>query len=385
MKGQNEYIKATDEGYRKAIGYFEKAIDLDPQFAKAHAGMAICYYFLDLFKEEKKFLAELNNHADKALLYDPKLDDALVSKALFYLNNKEFVLAVPYLEKALEYNPNSAQVINMLSNFYANYSPNTEKYLEYALRGLQLNIAAYDSITTSYLYLHLSNALIQSGFVEEALKYVDVSLDYNPANPFSNYAKAYMLYGKNHDWDETRSLVLAEWKKDTTRLDILQDVAKAYYYKRDYDSAYFFYEKFIRQREAAQLDIYRQTHADIALVFEKLGKIDKAKEYFSDYLAFFSTDNSIYKNIALSGYYAHHGDFEKALHYLELFSEEENYQYWVVLFPDDPLTDKIKDLPEYQRLRKRIEDKFWENHRRLRKTLESKGLLDATSLVIRKE
>uniref|UniRef100_UPI0040485703 helix-turn-helix domain-containing protein n=2 Tax=Roseivirga sp. TaxID=1964215 RepID=UPI0040485703 len=385
LKGQNEYIKATDEGYRKAIGYFEKAIDLDPQFAKAHAGMAICYYFLDLFKEEKKFLAELNNHADKALLYDPKLDDALVSKALFYLNNKEFVLAVPYLEKALEYNPNSAQVINMLSNFYANYSPNTEKYLEYALRGLQLNIAAYDSITTSYLYLHLSNALIQSGFVEEALKYVDVSLDYNPANPFSNYAKAYMLYGKNHDWDETRSLVLAEWKKDTTRLDILQDVAKAYYYKRDYDSAYFFYEKFIRQREAAQLDIYRQTHADIALVFEKLGKIDKAKEYFSDYLAFFSTDNSIYKNIALSGYYAHHGDFEKALHYLELFSEEENYQYWVVLFPDDPLTDKIKDLPEYQRLRKRIEDKFWENHRRLRKTLESKGLLDATSLVIRKE
>lgn len=385
LKGQNEYIKATDEGYRMAIGYFEKAIDLDPEFAKAHAGMAICYYFLDLFKEEKQYLAELNNHSDKALLYDPKLDDALLSKALYYLNNKEFVQAVPYLEKALEYNPNSAQVINMLSNFYANYSPNTEKYLEYALKGLQLNVAAYDSVTTSYLYLHLSNALIQTGFVEEALKYVDISLDYNPWNPFSKYVKAYMLYGKNHDWDETRGLVLTEWKKDTTRLDILQDLAKAYYFNRDFDSAHYYYAKFIKLREAAELDIYRQENATIAFVFEKVGKVDKAKEYFSDYLEFISNDQSIYKNLALSVYYAHHDDFDKALHYLELFSEEENYMYWVVLFPYDPLTDKIKDLPEHKRLMKKIEDKFWENHRRLRETLESKGLLEATSLVIRKE
>ncbi|MFT6969639.1 MAG: TolB-like protein/AraC-like DNA-binding protein/Tfp pilus assembly protein PilF [Roseivirga sp.] len=384
LKGQNEFIMATDEGYREAIIFFNKAIDLDPEFARAHAGIAICYHYLDLFKEEKKYLAEINNHSDKALLYDPKLDEALISKAIYYMHNKEFVKAVPYLEKALEYNPNSAQVINMLSDFYANYVPNTGKYLEYALKGFQLNIAAYDSSTASYLYLNLSNALIQSGFADEALKYVDVSLDYNPANPFSNYVRAYMLYAINHDWDETKHLLLVEWKKDTSRLDILQDLAKAYYYIRDYDSAYYYYNKFIDQREVAHLDIYRHQHATIALVLEKVGLVEESKWYFDDYLAFFSEDQSIYKDLSLSVYYAHHNDFEKALHHLELFSNEDNFQYWVVLFPDNPLTDKIKDLPEYQRLLKKIETKFWKNHNRLRKTLESQGLIEMPTVAIKR-
>jgi TolB-like protein/AraC-like DNA-binding protein len=384
LKGQNEFIMATDEGYREAIIFFNKAIDLDPEFARAHAGIAICYHYLDLFKEEKKYLAEINNHSDKALLYDPKLDEALISKAIYYMHNKEFVKAVPYLEKALEYNPNSAQVINMLSDFYANYVPNTGKYLEYALKGFQLNIAAYDSSTASYLYLNLSNALIQSGFADEALKYVDVSLDYNPANPFSNYVRAYMLYAKNHDWDETKHLLLVERKKDTSRLDILQDLAKAYYYIRDYDSAYYYYNKFIDQREVAHLDIYRHQHATIALVLEKVGLVEESKWYFDDYLAFFSEDQSIYKDLSLSVYYAHHNDFEKALHHLELFSNEDNFQYWVVLFPDNPLTDKIKDLPEYQRLLEKIETKFWKNHNRLRKTLESQGLIEMPTVTIKK-
>jgi TolB-like protein/AraC-like DNA-binding protein/Tfp pilus assembly protein PilF len=375
LKGQNQFSNYTDAGFNEAIIFFKKALKLDPEFARAHAGIAISYHFLGMFKEEKQYLSEINEHADKALLFDPKSDEALMSKAIYYMHNKEFVKAVPYLEKALEYNPNSAQVINMLSDFYANYVPNTGKYLEYALKGFQLNIAAYDSSTASYLYLNLSNALIQSGFADEALKYVDVSLDYNPENPFSKYVKAYMLYAKNHDWDETRRLVLTEWKKDTTRLDILQDVAKAYYYIRDYDSAYYYYNKFIDQREAAHLDIYRHQHATIALVFEKMGFKEEADKYFADYLDFAEHDQSIYKDLNLSVYYAHLGDFEKSLKYVESFSEEDNYMYWVVLFPNDPLTDEIKDLPEYKRLLKKIETKFWKSHERIKATLVQKGLI----------
>ena len=58
--------------------------------------------------------------------------------------------------------------------------PDSQKYLEYALKGIQLNIAANDSITTSFIYLHTSNALIQNGFVKESEIYVNKSLEYNP-------------------------------------------------------------------------------------------------------------------------------------------------------------------------------------------------------------
>ena len=142
---------------------------------------------------------------------------------------KEYRLALPHLEKALEYNPNSSAVVNMLSNLYANYIPNTSKYLTYALKGIQLDIAANDSITKSYIYLNLSNALIQNGFIEEAYEYIDMSLNYDQNNYFAPYVKAFILYARNKDIEQTKALLIKELKKDTTRLDILQEVAKLHY------------------------------------------------------------------------------------------------------------------------------------------------------------
>ncbi|WP_198416758.1 hypothetical protein [Marinilabilia rubra] len=60
-------------------------------------------------------------------------------------------MVLPHLEKALEYNPNSAAVVQMLADLYARAIPNTRKYLEYALKGIQLNVAANDSITQIYI------------------------------------------------------------------------------------------------------------------------------------------------------------------------------------------------------------------------------------------
>jgi tetratricopeptide (TPR) repeat protein len=96
------------------------------------------------------------------------------------MNINEFRLAIPHLEKALEYNPNASSVVQMLADLYSRAIPDTGKYLKYALIGLQLDIEANDSITKSYMYLALSNAFIQNGFTDKALEYIDLSLDYNP-------------------------------------------------------------------------------------------------------------------------------------------------------------------------------------------------------------
>ncbi|BAX82524.1 helix-turn-helix domain-containing protein [Labilibaculum antarcticum] len=376
LKGLDLFHSGKREGLEESITYFQKAIEHDPKFARAYADIAMAYYYLDIARAEKIHTAKINENADKALLFDSKLPQSLIAKALYYMNKHEFEKAVPYLEKALHYNPNSALVINFLSDYYTTYMPNTGKYLEYALKGVRLDIAAQDSVTASYIYLHLSNAFVQTGFVNEAELYINKSLDYNPQNMFSEYVKAYILYAKNKDLPRTRDLLLAVFEKDTTRLDVLQEIGKVYYYLRDYETSYAYYKHFIAAKEKYNLSIYPQENSKIARVYAEMGMKEESEKLLKAYFEYASNDKSIYKNASLAIYYAQKDDEEKALKYLQLFSEEENLQYWLLLFLEiDPLVDNIKDLPEFKKIMKRIKNTFWENHKEIKLALENKELL----------
>jgi len=292
------------------------------------------------------------------------------------MNNDEYEQAVPYLEKALEYNPNSAFAITMLSDFYTNYSPNTEKYLEYALKGIRLDIASHDSVPASFVYLHLSNALVQTGFVNEAIKYINKSLEYDPDNLFSEYVKAYILLAKNGNLERTKELLIEALNKDTTRLDILQEVGKICYYMRDYESAYHYYKKFIDIRNEQNLDLYRHQNAIMGMVLEKVGLKAESENLFIDFKDWAENDQSIYKHLALAMYHSHMSDAENAIEHLRLFSQQDNYHYWIILFIKiDPLVDPIKDLPEFKKVLNDIETKFWNSHEQIKASLEEKELL----------
>jgi TolB-like protein/AraC-like DNA-binding protein/Tfp pilus assembly protein PilF len=378
LKGKDFQALKGDKNQEQAIAFFAQAIEHDPTFALAYAETAFIYYYMDAFQSERMHNRELELFADKAFLYDPQLGESLVAKALTYMSKKEYELALPYLEKALEYHPNSASVIGLLSDFHGLYSPNTARYLEYALKGVQLDIAAMDSSTASYTYLRLANALVQNGFVDESLWYVDRSLQYNAQNPYSRYVKAFILFAKNKDAGETRELLLTEFNKDTTRLDILQDIAKVSYYLKDYTSALTYYQKFLSIRESRKLDIYRHENLTIAFVLAKAGMNKKAEELVDDYKAFMEKDLSIYRNLGLSAYNVYKGNHAKAIEYMKLFSKEENVQYWIILFlEEDPLMESIKENPEFKQYFNDAKARFWKSHESLKKLLDSKGLLSS--------
>mgnify|MGYP002725538843 CR=1 FL=1 len=376
LKGLDYFYKGNREGLVEAIAYFEKAIEHDNKFARAYADIAISYYYMDIYQTEKQYSDKIRNYADKAFLLDPDLEQSLIAKAVHYMHNAEYELAVSYFEKALENNPNSALVINILSDFYTNYVPNTEKYLEYALKGVSIDIAANDSTTVSFIYLHLSNAFIQSGFVAEAENYINKSLKYNPENIYSHYVKAYILYAKDADLEQTKELLITTLKKDTTRLDVLQEVGKTYYYLRDFDSSYYYYGKFIGIKEALNLDLFKSENAKIAIVLSKVGQNDKSKKYLSNYKNYADNDKSIYKHLSLAMYYSQKGDTKNAIEQMRLFAQQDNYNYWAILFlPIDPLIDNIVGLSEFKEIFTEIESKFWNNHKRIKASLEEKGVL----------
>jgi TolB-like protein/AraC-like DNA-binding protein len=374
LQALDPYISRTDEGLNQAIGLFEKAIEEDSEFALAYANIAISYYLLEMSQVEKQYTERINSYADKALLYDSKSAESLTAKAFYYIQTKEYKLALPHLEKALEYNPNSSLALQMLADFHFRLVPNTDKYLKYALKGFQLNVAS-DSVTQSYTCLQLSNALVSSGFADEALKYINKSLDYHLENYYAPHLKAFILFARDGNLERTQNLLIKEWNKDTTRLDILQDIGKLYYIQEDYDRAYFYLEKFVKARERSGLDIYVQENIKIATVYKKMGLEKEAEIFFNEFSKYCEGDDSAYKSVNLVWKYAYEGKIDKAIEQLKIFSEIENYQYWFLLIEDEPLIKPLKSHPEFEGIMQKIKDRFWENQAKLKMSLEEQGLL----------
>lgn len=378
LEAYDLYLKGNDQMYamdiEKAAGFYKQAIALDKEFAAAYSEAVLAYYYLDVFVAEKKYFTEISEYSDNAMLYDPQAAQSLVAKALYYMHKGDRELAVPFLEKALEYNPNSSLAINFLSDLYNSYIPNTSKYLEYALRGLRIDFAAKDSGDAALKYLHVANALIQAGFVDEAMKNINRSLDYLPNNSYAIWVKAYITFVKNRKPEEVKKMLLDELKRDSTQLHIVQEVANIYFYEGDYETAYRYFDAFTKVRDAYQLDIFWQSNLEIGIVMEKMGQHDRAKRFIQNFKEMADKDRTIYKDMYLMHYWVHEGDIPKAIGYLRAFSQQNEFQYRVLLLPEDPTLASIKDLPEFNAVMAELERKFLNRKGKLKQKLEEEGL-----------
>lgn len=379
----DNYLKALElqqlggeENLLKSVDLFNEAIKEDSEFALAYAQLAVNYYFLDENKLEKSYIEKLNENADKALLYDSKSHLSLIAKALFYISNQEFNLAIPHLEKALVYNPNSAPVVLMLSDIYGRAVPDTEKYIKYALKGIQLNLEANDSIGKSFIYLTLSNALVQTGFVDEAFENINHSLDYNPNNPYSPYLKTYIELAKDTDLKKATLSIIDQYKKDTMRADLINEIAKLYYYQEEYEKSYEYYKKFNALLSINGINMFPQENIKMAIVYEKMGEKERSEQFLAAYDQYLAGDNSIYKPASLAIRYLYDGKLEEAMEQYKLFATKSNFQYWVVLFLEkEPLLKDLKSHKDYKSTMTKIYDQFWEDHELVKKQLEENGLL----------
>lgn len=108
LKGRFYWSKREGDNLKKAIEYFEKAIEIDPGFALAWSGLADSYslasFYLGMPEREAMFKAK--SAAKKAIELDSELAEAYVSLATI-LDEFEwkFEDAEKNLDKAIELNP----------------------------------------------------------------------------------------------------------------------------------------------------------------------------------------------------------------------------------------------------------------------------------------
>ncbi|MCK4546376.1 MAG: protein kinase [Candidatus Eisenbacteria sp.] len=108
LKGIFHRNKLTFEGIDKAIGYFEEALDLDPDYAPAHVGLALCYDDLTSLGRMpgEEAWPKVKAQAMRALEIDPTEVEAhaLIADVKF-LHDWDWEGAEAEFKRAIELNP----------------------------------------------------------------------------------------------------------------------------------------------------------------------------------------------------------------------------------------------------------------------------------------
>ncbi|HKY44728.1 MAG TPA: tetratricopeptide repeat protein, partial [Pyrinomonadaceae bacterium] len=111
LKGRFYWNKRTPADFRKAIPFFQQAIEKDSNYAMAYAGLADTYALLSAYTNEpsKELMPKAKEAALKALSLDDKLAEAHASLGqISEYYDYDFATAEKHYYRALELNPNYA-------------------------------------------------------------------------------------------------------------------------------------------------------------------------------------------------------------------------------------------------------------------------------------
>jgi DNA-binding winged helix-turn-helix (wHTH) protein/TolB-like protein/Flp pilus assembly protein TadD len=113
LKGRYFWNKRSVENYQKAMEYFEQAIELDPQYAQAYAGLADAYALLgsmgNAFLPRREAMHRARAAAMKALEIDDTLAEAHTSLAFVKMQHDwDWPGAEREFKRAIELNPSYA-------------------------------------------------------------------------------------------------------------------------------------------------------------------------------------------------------------------------------------------------------------------------------------
>ena len=170
LKGLYHRQKTTEEGFNQSIKYFQQAVELDPTYALAYAGLSDSYGSLGYL--EMATPGEIWPKAKAAAMAALKIDDTLAEAhaALGHVLLRydwDWAKAREELEKALQLNPNHA----VAHHWYAHYwgtQDNLERLLAESRRAVELE--PLDLMLNAHLLFYEGAARLSDQLVEHVRK-----------------------------------------------------------------------------------------------------------------------------------------------------------------------------------------------------------------------
>jgi tetratricopeptide (TPR) repeat protein len=304
VQGKNLTNQRSAEASKKAIENFEQAIHLDPDFARAYAGLAYLYHLggpntggrmegiVWRIEQEKAKQA-----VKKALELDSNLAEAYAVRGAITVGyDWDFTAAEKDLTTALQLEPN-----------------NDIAHWAHAL------LCAYD------------------GRVEQALKEIETALTLAPGAVWYEHERGKILYlARRYDEAISQSARSLELNRDLGGIWL----SRAYEMKGDYSAAF---EAFLKtQKDSQRIEAFRTAY--------NMGGWQEAQRKFIEFSKLDEQQGKVINRYKMAITFAQLGEKEQALVYLNKLVAERSWQIPMLLV--DPQVDPLRGDPRFEKLLK---------------------------------
>jgi len=270
LQGRFFWNKRSEEGLKTAIRYFEQAIERDPHYALAWAGIADSYSLLGEYGKipRKELYPKAEAAVNKALEIDNRLAEVHTSLASILMFRKwDWVNSEKEFKLALELNPNYATTHHWYSQWFLNMG-RLEESVQMVSRAADL-----DPISQAILKDH-GLALYYDRQYDEAIGMAIKTLELDP-----NYAAAHRLLSLAYQGKELFDEAMIENQKwgalTGNQVETTITLAQLYAVSGQIDEARRLTEGVLRDKLVTE-----QLQRGLALVHTALGETDLAFECF---------------------------------------------------------------------------------------------------------
>ena len=212
LRGREFLSHASRDKNDEAAALFQRAIDLDPNYAAAYAALggshfeAVVSGWTEFPRDE---LDQAETLAQKALALDPSTTSAYRLLAFINMYKRRYDLALGQIDRALEINPSDVDSYQTRGNIlvWAGRAAEALPWLEGALRFDHSHILATQSLCWAYYFLGRYNDAVEAG---------DRALARSPGRNGQTYihpflAAAYAETRRNQDAEGERVVLMRLW------------------------------------------------------------------------------------------------------------------------------------------------------------------------------
>lgn len=176
LKGWYQMNKVTEEGFKKAIGFFEQAIEKDVDYAPAYAGLADAYTSLAVIGgvAPREVFPLAKAAALRALEIDSTLGEAHLSLALItWRYDWDWVSAEREFKRAIELNPSYPAARRRYASYLYGSGRSDESLV-------QLTMAQTDDPLSAWISSNIGFALYFARRYDDAIEQLHDTLEMEP-------------------------------------------------------------------------------------------------------------------------------------------------------------------------------------------------------------